>query len=500
MTAPPPTPQPALRLDSALRRLSLGGRSVELRGRWDTAFLQALIEGRHFTRGRAATPAMLEPALQAFGLRGALGSTQWSRIVERLRAALLRLQPEGHWARRLSHPARGKTTGPWWLELLPGDGEPVLESGAGPTATSVPEGRSVVPPPLALCSAPPGDPDTDGVRASATAVHVVAEFKLALEAIWKADPQHALALLAEGPHWKGESDALAMLRRLRRAEVLSATGAHGRATRALLRVQSGCSDPLLERLFAGPLRLARMRVLYAADPLASFHGLRRELGARLPVMAEHAERAPDTMLWAEKLHLLALCERRVFEDEAGAVPMHAVDTMLRAAHAALLLFLLARCYDRAQHVCANLAYMHQKLARRLGAPHWALAVRWHEVSFGLHASFGGAESSAWEIIYLGELWLDSPEARAACAVPGRGATWEDRTPDRLSFYDHGVAVARQLCDPRQIAYTLLNRYRFALHTRARKARDESVVMLRAHWGAHPDMRALLLREGYMLPR
>jgi hypothetical protein len=492
------SPHAVLELDSSLRRISWGGQSVALSGRWDAAFLHALVAGRFFGPGRAGTAHALERAMAPFGLRGALTATQWSRIVERVRAALLVLDPSGGWARRLSHPPRGKTTGPWWWVLGADEVAPVLVGGELTTPIARAAAGSHTPAvPDALALAPSIDSDAPA--------RLIAELKLALEAMWKADPKHALDLLADHARWKGESTALSMLRRLRRAEVLQSLGAHSRAERLLDSLGSERNDELLTRLFASHVRLARMRVAYASNPVGNYAALRRELRQTLAGRAARATDCGDGMAWAEKLHLLALCERRALEHEtevdAVAEPDPSrLNPMLRAAHAALLLFLLARCYDRAQHVCANLAYAHQKLAPRLGEPHWALAVRWHELSFGMHAAFGGAENSAWEYIYLGEFWLDSPQARAACRRPGRGASWDDHTPDHLAFYDRGCRIAAQLGDPRQIAYTLLNRYRFALHAGPGKTRDEALRRLRAHLRAHPDLVRPLEREGYVLPK
>ena len=238
----------------------------------------------------------------------------------------------------------------------------------------------------------------------------------------------------------------------------------------------------------------------AALPSALQVELRRSLAQPAPTLA-----LADSSDWAEQFHLLALCERRVLQHEMpwqtrpqdGA--LHATP-LLRAAHAALLLFLLVRNYDKTQHVCANLAYAHQKLAPDLGEPHWQMAVRWHALSFGLHASFGGVESSAWEYIYLGELWLDSPQAREACRTPGLDASWGDDTPAQLSFYDRACRIAEQIGEPRQMAYTLLNRQRFATQLRAPRARDDSLRRLRKLLQAHPELERLLLRENYSLPR
>jgi len=485
-------------LDSTLRRLSCGGRSVALTGRWDVAFLHALVAGGHFGPGRSGSARTLEQGMATFGLHSPLTATQWSRIVERVRAALLQLDPGGGLARRLGHPPRGKTTGPWWWVLRDGEAPPVLAGDDLPATTAQAESPGLATAtPEALALATPIDDETPARLAN--------EFKLVLEAMWKADPKYALDLLADASRWKGESAALSKLRRLRRAEVLQSIGAHGRAARLLETLAGERSDPLLARLFASHIRLARMRVAYASDPMGHYVGLRRELHRTLAGRPDRAGDCGDAMAWAEKLHLLALCERRVLEQEFGHEAADPLGTpqlhaMLRAAHAALLLFLLVRCYDKAQHVCANLAYAHQRLAPRLGEPHWALAIRWHELSFGMHAAFGGAESSAWEYIYLGEFWLGSPQARAACRRPGRGASWDDHTPDHLAFYDRACRIAAQLGDPRQVAYTLLNRYRFALDAGPGKVRDEALRHLRSHLRAHPELVRLLESEGYVLPK
>lgn len=471
--------------------LRLQDQRQVLSGRWDLVFLYCLLQGQHFSAQRGASAETLQQAMARHGLGKTLAPTQWGRILGRLRAALHDLAPALGLDHRLCHTHRGKTTGPWWWQ---GDG--LLDLVCSPQAqATTPVNTSPVDPALGLARRLDG---TDALR-------LANRFKLAMESLWKADPLQAAAVLADSDAWQGESDALRALRLVRHAEVQGSMRAYADATQLLDRAQARLAGTTLQALLEPGISTTRLRLAYAADPVGRHTDVGQTLRRALTAGAGTQPGAVDAVQLAEQCHLLSLCERRALEDDHvfdSAAPDHdqALAPMLHSAHAALYLHFVTRNYDRAQHVCANLAYAHQRLALHLGPAHARLAVGWHTLSFALHASFGGAESSAWEYIFLGELWLGSADARAELAKQSLQVHWEDLHPGELAFYDRACRVADQVQDPRQQAYALLNRYRFALARGLAAVRGDALRHLDTLLAAQPALRAMLASEGYSMPQ
>ena len=375
-------------VDAHRQRIEFDGRAVTTNGRWDAAFLHCLAAGRHGSPNRAASVDVVQRALVSFGSRRPLAAAQWGRIIDRLRAALRQLDPTLTLEKRLCHAPRGKTGGPWWwhagtdlaLDCVVVEAPPEDEVGSAHSLAALDPG-------IALAQRPGG---FDTLR-------LASRFKQAMEAWWKALPEHACELLADGPPWAAESDTLRALRQLRLAELHTGLGQFDAAVALLQSLSDQASPPAV---LAPHIAVARWRLAYAQDPLAQHARVGDGLRDALSAYGQRGSPTLDATAWAEHCHLLALCERRTLEHDLplaqGEDDLSArLEPLLRSAHAALLLFLVVRNYERAQHVCANLAYAHQKLAGWLRGEHWALAVEWHALSFALQASFGGAESSAW---------------------------------------------------------------------------------------------------------
>ena len=492
----------AVSVDLERSLVHYGGGSMRLRGARDAAFLHALARGGHTTPQSAITAAQMAQLLKAAGLRAPKDGTQWARILERVCGALDELDPSLALSAHLRHPVRAKTTGPWWwepacaghvAELAPAVGAgPAMPRTAGSAAA-----RSVVPASLGL--------SVDPLDTSAPAL--LQRLKLGLEAHWKADLVYAAEVLADDAGWAGETPALALLRRWRLAEVQMAVGRHADAEATLAQCMRACSSAELQQLFVSHLRMSSQRLAYARHPVQVHAALLRRLRAEVDRVATPGQ---DAMLAGERLHLMMLCARRAVEEaaQAGTPPARRLPmlrTLFIAGHAAIVHFLVARNPDRAQHVCANLAYAHQRLSvlgdssGSGGLDHTLLALRWHRLSFGLHASFGGAENSAWEYIYLGELWLNSPQARTACRQSWDDGSWNDISPATPAFYAQGCRVARLIGEPRQLAYTLINQARFLKEHQSWGPSEAAWTELRQLLRAHPDVRRVLASEGYDMP-
>lgn len=481
----------SLVVNMLVQQIHWKGQVQEVRSQWALGFLYTLISHGHHDAHTAASASRMQEVLHTYGLTRALRPVEWSRIVHRLSNALNALDPSGTLSSRLQHWPRGKTVGPWWFQVDKGLTvrcvEPRLplqqSQGAAVVGTLASESLSMAVDPLGQ-----------------SALNLTRRFKEAMEAHWKALPSYAAELLDDHAAWTGESDALRALRRLRRAEILHGNGEMASATRVIEQLDGELTQADVRALISPHLDVLRLRMRYSSDPVGQHaqvgRAARQALSPRVLIPGSRL----DAAVMAEHFHLLLLCERRWLEQHPirDAGDPHRI-ALLHSAHSALLLYFLARNLERAQHVCANLAYAHQKLAGQRPDDHVALAIGWHELSFGMHTSFSGAEGSAWEYIYVGELWLDQPEARRIWSNLNHDGIWCDTTPAQVTFYNMACQIADQLNDPRQQAYTRLNRYRYALQQRDLELAAEALTSLESHLNQHLHIVKLLIDEGYQLP-
>jgi len=483
-------------IDTDQRRIGFDNHAEALAGQWDAAFLASLAPPNGQGEAPELDASAMAAALANYGLARAMTPTDWGRILDRLTAKLNSLTAGGPASARILFAPRRKTGGPWRLVSTV------------PVRSIRPAAVPPTPPRPSSSDRTVDMPGTPWLMLSDSddpyrAVQLADRLKRAVEALWKAMPDEAIALLNDESAWTQESLALGLLRRLRLAEALGSVGRHEEARAVLARDEAQLRQPGLGAIFQPHASLTGLRLDYGASPVSHYAAVHTRLARDLASYWNSGTSRVDATTWAEHLHLAALCQRRQLEQDADATPdggRAAVRAMLHSFHAAFLLFMLVRNYERAQHVCANLAYAHHKLALQFGEPHWTLAVDWHGLSFAMHATFGGAESSAWEYIYIGELWLSSAAAQEAFRSRMLRAGWNDLTPDKARFYEEACRIARQLGDPRQQAYTLLNRYRFQLTVHTPLLRQAALQELLGFLASHPTQHQLLQQEGYPLPQ
>lgn len=481
-----PTDQPPrrrLRIDTSLQTLQLDDLPpIAVRGRLDLHFLAALVAGRHLGERRAVTAATVAAGWQAAGLVTAPPTAKdWHRIVERLNAVLARLVADGA-APAVLHAPRGKTAGPWWLALPVGM---AAQAHTAPGRARPPAG---------------GPPRLAESRLDADAMRLAGVLKSATELIWNGLLDDAVGAFGDRSRWQGESGELRALRLLRRADTQITLGRHAAARVSLAQAASAVRGLHAEVLMQPHLQAVQLRCDYAENPQQHHTRVARALRP----LAQAWSLAPagvDAAALGDRLNLLCLCERRAVEAVIKAPHGRQPDLgrLLAAAHGALFCFLLVQNHEKTQSVCANLAYAHQCMAAAGRPEHWQLALEWHTLSFGFSEGFQQSENSAWELIFLGELWLASPEARSAFASARLRAAWRDHDPSTLAFYVAACAIAEGLNDPRQTAYAWLNRLRFATDAGLAAERRLARASLDGHLARHPPIRALLVAEGYELP-
>lgn len=478
------------RVDMSCQRISVDGQpAVAVRGKFDLQFLAILTIGGHYSARRGANAALMSARLHAMGLPVELLSAKsWHRIVDRLTLALQLL----HDAPILRYAPRGKTTGPWWLDL--------------PTGTVIelhPVQTSLLPLEPSLSASRSGAPRLARSLRDDDVLRLLAALKRATELAWNGLLHDAVAELSAEGVWHGESFELKALRLLRCADIEITLSRYTDARVHLDAAADAVRGEACEVLMHPHLQVVRQRCDYAEKPQQNYVRVGDAL-RRLTQGWSTAACQTDAAALGEQLNLLGLCERRAVEAGFGNPDPEGFNQrmtrLLEASHGAMFCYLLVQNHEKVQYVCANLAYAHQRIAALAGPAHWRLAVEWHAMSFDFSEGFQQSENSAWEFIYIGELWLASADARVAFRQAELRASWRNHDPATLDFYLAACTLADTLSDPRQKAYAWLNRFRFAEHTRRVHERDEAWGVLADHLALHPNIHKLILDEGYRLPR
>ena len=322
--------------------------------------------------------------------------------------------------------------------------------------------------------------------------------------IWDGEADAALEALAIPDQWPSASAELRALRQLRIAEVLLSQRSFEPATAAADAAQALlCGRDGASAYLNGPLLVLRQRVLYAAAPMDNYRSIAEALAPAItrPPGADFLE--VDATSRGARLNLLALCERRWLEEHGLDAPRSQTALRIERAQrywfAALFGYLVIGHHEYVQHMCANLAYFYQRMWQ-LGLGFSASeALDWYALARGWHNRFNLAENVVWEYIFLGDYWLYQHSVRTDFEHAVGRMGWEGRRPDELDFYAHAEHRARQIGEPRQMAHTALNLFHFA--------REKGLlnVLQRARQGldgvlqAHPDVRRILVAEGYALP-
>lgn len=468
-----------LELQLSRRRLVVDGRVLAApRSLWALPVLDCQLR----SGGSPLTREALMQALQPMGLRGQLSARQMVRVWKALEALFTAADQPEALRERLHHLPRALSVGPWQWRLAPDD-DIQLES--QPSAPLVRPGET----------AGPGFA-ASGDCSSALALFVSLQEAMAMT--WKGLPEEALALLDETARWQDASPALAALLALRRGELLGRLRRFAPARRALAasRHRLALASPAAGYLLAH-VDIAQARLSYGEDPQGCYATLLRQMPARQAL----ASASGDAVAMAEMHNLQGLCLRRQLEasvNETPALRRALFARMLDSFQASLFHLIAAQLFERAQNVCANLAYAYQRAASLIGPDQRQLALQWYAVSARMSVNFDLAYNSAWDFIFIGELWLET-HAHSPVALPA-DVHWQGERPDELSFYLTGVREADRTADPRQQAIALLNLHRFAVLKHLTAQAGEAFSLLAQLLRAQPQLGAVLLAEGYQLPR
>lgn len=497
-----------MEIDAWNNRLRLNGLEQAPRAQWLCAFLQVLVESsrRH---SRRLTRQDLEHALARFGRPAStpLAAKQMQRLVDGLRSVFVAVGHADAFDARFICQPLGKTTGPWVWSGLPGDETIFIASAAqrsrvaASSSSSSGTNHTMLP---ALAEAALGQQTAE----------LTALMKQAYAQSWDGHQELAIEVLTSPDAWRLASPELNALRWVKCGDLLVGRRDFEGANRCFDTAQAHLQskNPLADGVLTPLLMAARLRLHYHRQPVANYQDL---LDSAYAAQAPHhplpGEANPSGH--ADRLNLLMLCERRWLEAHAQSADAEQwanhLEAMLRCGHAAIFLCLAAQLHERAQNVCANLAYAHQRLAmldRKAagGTPmadgqHLQRAIEWHALSLSYRLRFDLPDNSAYEYIFLGEFWLSGAAARAAFEKVALHVAWLGMRPDQASFYTHACACAQLLRDPRQQAYTALNKYRFGRFARNPKVESKGLALLSEVLAAHPDLHKVLVDEGYAVP-
>lgn len=471
-------------IDQAANCVVIDGHAVRGRRRWEAAVLAALVDGGHRSTLTAASAPQMDALLACSGQGTPLTRKQWGLIWQSLGAMFAEARSEDALAKRLRHPPRGLTVGPWWWEPQEGDRVEL---------TGPPLNAPVLPPPRLAVD---GSPQTTAA--------LCRQFLVAQGMISDGQLQAASDALADECAWAGTTPELHALRHLRLGEVELLRRNFHRARSAWRSAGDAiASNDVAYAYLATHVALLEHRIAYAQQPVAD---AARILGRLSPLIRRPAHaRSPevDPLARGLTLNLAALCERRWIEQHAGreyagSLKRHAEHAM-DCWSAALFGFLVSSQHEQVHNMCSNVGYLFQRLCELNIDASAECALQWYALAQAWHNRFDLPDNTVWEYIFLGDFWLGRSEVRALMDQAVPRSSWAGRHPGSRDFYEYSAQRAREIGDPRQIAHTALNLWRYSRDQgrlpAIRRARDD----LERTLAEHPDLRTILTAEGYGLP-
>jgi hypothetical protein len=155
-----------------------------------------------------------------------------------------------------------------------------------------------------------------------------------------------------------------------------------------------------------------------------------------------------------------------------------------------------RGYDTAENVLFNMGQLQASLAEQGEERAVVAAFNAYQVGLLVRDNFFVGKDSAWPQICIGKLWLDHPGQRQEFEA----ALGMDRfSLAEVDFYVEACQHARLIGEPRQMALSCINLWRFAAEgcgianvcaTLQRKARDHVLDLLRGR----PNLTATLAAD------
>lgn len=505
-------------LDIEANTASLGTRRHGFTRRYEALFLAALAELNAATPATALSSAAFQHAAAAHGQKQELNKKQLSRILENIEAGLAEIGIAQKHA--LIKSARStRTLGPWWwpalatlsVAALPQQDIAKLIKPAAPADEATPKFKLV------------------NCETGAAARAVLWEIFHADAAAVAGAPERVIEIiepLLARPTSTHEAKILLHLRLARAHGTLrdfKAARTHTDAARAL-----ASGTPALAALHGPTITYLAQRQRYDEAPTASAAALRLDLTRSLAGLVAGSVPSLSPHPLAHSYSLRGLATRRAIE----ALPptsTHADAAALIGACvgdfvSALYCLLATSDLEATQNTISNLAYAVQQIALRgwhlnaHGDAHGEVAA-WYHLAISWHNEFHLTEGNIWESIFIGEYWLAAKQNRpsfnalqavnANAAKAGKAQTqpqatapliWQGHHPAELQFYEHALARARELNEPKQMLYAALNQHRFCTEFANVKALGRALEAIREIRQIYPELVRAVEAEGYEVPR
>ncbi|QRM19136.1 hypothetical protein GBK02_06890 [Dechloromonas sp. TW-R-39-2] len=458
-------------IDPQANAATFGTATHHFGRRWEATFIALLA-----SPAAARQPLSHETLTGELARRGQnrpLNRSQMQRLLDSLRAYLDTLpgQPLA-----IEHPPRKATTGPWQLHYR----QPLA------IVVSAADGGRVQ-----AATEPPSphllETDCPVTCRQLLEIMMVADGFAAhgkyIEAIESLTPAKVLPIT---PDFR----CLVQLRAIRHENLL---GNHAEAHRLLVSLLQSPPSPLADPGLLPYARFQLDRIDYDRSPGRHYHRLwtmGEPLAPRLGVDPLHA---------GEWHNLRALLARRMLHENAastGRPDEHGL-ALHRAAlghlQSALYWMLSQRNWERLQAFAANYAFHLQSvIPYGLATPLETYA--WHSLEHAYYDKLDAGKESAWELIFLGQFWLDY-ETELADATPPT-AILDNHHPGEAAFYLHAIRSVEQIGDARQVALGWINYRRFAARHLEQKESLRAERALSGLLTTHGELRATLEAEGY----
>ena len=477
-----------LRINPVKNTLVINGQSVAGRVRWEVACLGLLIRGDYRDYARACGAAKLQSELAMRGQRSALNRKQLSRLWDSLQAMFVAAGCEAEFVERFGFSLRTRTVGPWWWRVLPDDVVQIDDDDQDDRSESV---QTIL----------PGLAESGDIAHSA---QLCRQLLIVHGTLFDGNHADALYLLDDCALWREATPELHGLRLLRSMEARISSRDFVGAERSLKQLKElNEATPLAQIYLSSATAISEQRVRYAISPMELYGSIAQALHPSILQAPSQRYLEIDSFSRSRGFSLAALCERRWIDEFAATQGREAALQHLHLgceySFAAIYGFLVNLQYEYVQYTCANLAYMMQR-AYLLGLHTDSNTIfSWYCLAQAWLNRFELPDNTIWEYIFLGDLWLYSPEVRPQFNHLSGVAEWDGLRPDQLAFYQRSWQRAQELAEPRQLVHAALNLYHFA----AINLLSEEMLSARANlqnlFDTHPQVKTILLAEGYVLP-
>lgn len=470
-------------IDPSTNRL-LGRQNAEhfeltFRRQWSAHVLAQLV-ARH-QKNEPLDNACLRAELQRFGQPQPLNRTQLRRVMLDLSDTLDQVPGQPI---QLAYSPRKQCVGPWSIKLLVPINWRIRQVEAEAQARSAStreQWRSAL-----LCETP----NLDGLRRLVQTLMVADDlfrhgsFHEAHDALQEV---YTMPLTAEARQ----------LVSLRDAYALKQSGDFAGARAACLRILAIGANHRKDPAMPSLAKFLLDRIRYDENPAVAYASLRHTAQAPEPL------HVPDRTAQAEWHNLQALIARRhMLAQPHESAQAH--ELALLHLESALYLRVAAQDAARVPDLLFNLAFHLQK-AQVLNLCGLVEICQWYSVAVHYdhrHNLMGG---SAWDYLFMGDLWLSHSSALQAL-MSDHPATRKElecvllldhRHPWQAAFYAETIRRARQTSETRQQAIAHILAWRFAnLNPSSELSAPAQVQALQLLLDAQPELKAKLLDDGY----